>query len=158
MPTPFTLSRLTSIHGRRLSLNSDGKIIDKDGYAAVVYNSDGVVQGETQASVASSVSATLTNYGREIIASGTATAVTMEIALPPAGAEKTIQIRTSASEFTLGGTATGMVFQPALLGAGSSLFMSAVNLCGRTIQLLAISSGTNAEWTVTGSTATMTIG
>ena len=155
---PFNPTMLTSIHGLRLGLNSTGAIITNvlgTMLAAVMQSSAGVIQGIAQSGVASSLGSTLTNYGLQAISSGSATAVTMEIAAPVAGVRKEILIGTSASEFTLGGTATDVIFKPAIAGAGSSMFLSAVNLAGTNIILRGVSA---TQWSVIGSTTTMTIG
>jgi len=167
-------NRLSSIHGRKLALSSTGAIVDKNGYGALMKNSTGAVQtsstaltyvGEltvdgyrlnAQSDVASSVGSTFTNYGRQTMSSASATAMTAhEIAAPVADVEKEILIQTSASEFTLGGTATAVVFQPAVAGAGSSLFVAKANLAGTTIKLRGISA---TQWAVVGSTDGVVIG
>ena len=167
-------NRLTSIHGRRLALSSTGAIVDKNGYGALMKNSTGAIQTSStsltfngvlqteannmnaQSAVAASVGSTFTNYGRQLLATASATAMTAhEIAAPVAGIEKEINIRTSGSEFTLGGTATSIIFQPAAVGAGSSLFVAAATVAGRTIRLRGIST---TEWAVIGSTVGITIG
>jgi len=167
-------NRLTSIHGRRLALSSTGAIVDKNGYGSLMKDSTGGIKSsstalsfngvfsvagntlDANASVAASVGSTFTNYGRQLLATASATAMTAhEISAPVAGIEKEINIRTSGSEFTLGGTATSIIFQPAAVGAGSSMFVSGATVAGRTIRLRGIST---TEWAVIGSTVGITIG
>jgi hypothetical protein len=167
-------NRLTSIHGRRLALSSTGAIVDKNAYGALMKDSTGQIRSSStalsfvgvmtldgqnlnaQSAVAASVGSTFTNYGRQLLSSASATAMTAhEIAAPVAGILKEIEIRTSGTEFTLGGTATSIIFQPANNAAGSSLFISRVKLAGTTIRLRGIST---TEWSVIGSTAGIVIG
>lgn len=162
----FSPVRLTSIHGRRLALSSTGAIVDSEGYGSVMKSTADVVQNSTalmfsqvgvnpQSGVSSSVASTLTSYGWEPISSGTATAISFEIAAPVAGVSKEIFIGTSASEATFGSPTTAIVFKPAIAGVGSSMFFSAVNLAGTTIVLRGVST---SQWAVTGSTTALTIG
>lgn len=167
-------NRLTSIHGRRLALSSTGAIVDKNNYGALMKDSTGQIQTsstalhfngvltlagsnfESQGNVAASVGSTFTNYGRQVLASASATAMTAhEITAPVAGILKEIEIRTSGTEFTLGGTATSIIFQPANNGVGSSLFIARAKLSGTTIRLRGIST---SEWSVIGSTVGIVIG
>ena len=148
---------LTSIHGRRLGVSSSGGILSE--YKGVVSRAvtETTVGLRNDAAAQSAVSAcsTLSNYGRQALSSGTATAVVMEILAPVAGIEKEFLIGTSASELTLGGPATTNIFKPAIAGAGSSMFLSAANLAGTVIKLRGQSA---TQWSVIGSTTAMTIG
>jgi hypothetical protein len=148
---------LTSIHGRRLGVNSSGAILAEHNgvMSAAVTETSAGLKSDAAAQSAIATGSTFTNFGRQAISSGTATAQSLEIAAPVAGIEKEILIGTSASELTLGGTATAVIFKPAIAGAGSSVFMSAVNLAGSVIKLRGVST---TQWSVIGSTTAMTIG
>ena len=160
----------TSLHGRRFGLSSSGALMTNEKgtrYAAVMKSTADVVQNSTallfsqsgvnaQTDVSSTVGSTLTNYGLQTITSGTSTAIaTFEIAAPVAGVMKEIHIDTSASEVTLGGTATDVVFKPTAAGAGSTLFLSAINLAGTVVVLRGKSA---TQYQVIGSTTNITIG
>jgi hypothetical protein len=168
----FTPVRLVSIHGNRVGLNSTGALvtIDKGStmYRTVVSSSADVVQNSTallfnqlgvshQSEVASSVASTLTNYGVQTMSSASATAITgFEMESPVQGVSKVIHIDTSASEITIGGTSTAIIFASTIVTAnGSTMFLSAANLAGTVVKLQGRST---AEWIVTGSTTNMTIG
>ncbi|HDZ73689.1 MAG TPA: hypothetical protein ENH55_13170 [Aurantimonas coralicida] len=105
--------------------------------------------------VASSVGSTLTNAGFTSLSSSSSTALTFEIAAPAIGVRKEIHIDTSASEISFGGTSTAIIFKGTAGGAGSTLFLSGVNLAGATITLRGMST---AQWANIGSTAVVTIG
>jgi len=126
-----------TIVGKRFGLSSSGDlVVNQYGttgpYVALVRSTADVVQGSTLfdmamlksrsvlATVNSSVGSTMNAYGTNIISSGTATAVIMEIGRPTAGQRVEILSRTSASELTVKGTATTILF-----GAGTTAFLSA---------------------------------
>lgn len=159
-----------SKHGRRFGLNSTGAVVIKDVngiYASVVKSTADVVQNSTallfsqlgislQADVSSTVGSTFTNFGVQTLTSGTATAISFEIAAPVAGVHKELYIETSASEMTLGSTSTAVVFQPASAGEGSTMFLSAANLSGTNLVLRGVSA---TQWSLLSSrVATITIG
>ena len=168
----YPLHRLTSIHGRRLMLTSTGAILDSEGYAAVMKSTADVAQNSTallfsqlgvshQSNVASSVASTLTNYGFQLLSSASATAITgFEIAAPVAGVTKEIHFDTSATEFSLGGTSTAVVFASTLVTAnGSTLFVSDVVGGGGIADTVVILRGISAtRWAIIGSTTNLAIG
>jgi hypothetical protein len=165
----FNPQVLTSIHGKRLGLGATGGLVVDhagtkyeavqrssadalQGSSAYVYAGQGILTGQT--ALPSSISATFTNYGRQTLASGTATAITMEIAAPVAGGEVELFFNTSASEITLGSPTTTITFQTTHHGEGSSLFISKVNGAGTVVKMRGQSA---TVWSQLGSTAGMTI-
>jgi hypothetical protein len=171
---------ITSIHGKRVGLNSTGAlIVDHSGtkYAAVTKSSADALQGSSafvyagqgiltaQTAIPANASGVFTNYGRQSLSSASATSInataavtTLQIAVPQAGIEKEILIDTSASEITLGneGASTATVFASTVAAAaGSSLFLSKANLAGTVIKLRGVST---TQWSIIGSTAGMTVG
>jgi hypothetical protein len=153
----FNVNPLTSIHGRRLGLGTTGAIMAEHAgvMSAAVTETSAGLRSDAVAQTGVAVGTTLSNFGRQSISSATATAQTFEIAAPVAGIEKEILVGTSASEITLGSPTTAIVFKPAVAGAGSTMFLSAVNLAGTVIKMRGISG---SQWSVIGSTTALTIG
>ena len=172
-------SRRTSIHGRRLALSSTGALVDANAYGALMKNSTGAIQSSStlltyvgevevaghrivaQSAVASSVASTLTNYGFQSLSSASATAMTaFEIAAPVAGTSKEIYIDTSASEFSLGGTATDVIFASTLVTANvSTLFASSAAAGGGLADTVIILRGiSTTQWAIMGSTVNLAVG
>jgi len=103
---------LTSLMGRALGLNSSGHLVtprdkvDQDLYPAADV-------GNINAGVATG--ATAENYGVTVLGAGdTASAASYEITAPAPGVKVELHIGCSASELTLGGTATSVIFKPAV--------------------------------------------
>lgn len=175
----FNPRQQVSIHGKALALNTTGALMVQDRagtkFAAVVRSSADVVDDSTAllfaqlgvspgTAIPSTVGSTLPGHGFVSIASGTDTglssATTFEIGTPETpGVTLTIHLDTSASQIVFGGTSTALVYQPAIAGAGSSLFISDVApLAGTSFTLMGFDS---SEWALVsrgGSTATFTIG
>lgn len=158
----FNPRRFKSIHGRRMQLTSTGNVMDGEGYGMVIKSTADVVQNSTallfaqiglsaQSDVASSVGSTLTNYGLQRFSSGQTAGLAVitghEIETPVVGVVKTIHFGCSASSITFGGTSTAMVFQTAIAGAGSTLFIwdAGAGLAGGQITLMGFAS---SEWSV----------
>ena len=144
---------LTSLKGRALGLNSSGLLVtprdrvDQDLYPAADV-------GNINAGVATG--ATAENYGVTVLGAGdTASAASYEITAPAPGVKVELHIGCSASELTLGGTATSVIFKPAVGGVGSSMFLTKANLAGGVIALRGVTAN---QYNVIGSTAGMTIG
>ena len=143
---------LTSLHGKALGLNSSGHLVsglaagDPTGYpTANVGNINTAVANESTAK----------NYGVPVLSSGTATAASYEVLAPAPGVSLELHIAASASEITIGGTATSIIFKPAVGGVGSSMFISKINNAGGVVALRGV---TTAQYNVIGSTAGLTIG
>jgi hypothetical protein len=128
---------LVSMHGRAFGLSSSKGLLTWEegstGYlvglmkttAEAVANSTGLTfqplkELSVIASVASSVGSTMNSYGTNLVSSGSATAVVLQIGRPTAGQKVEIVSRTSASELSFGGTSTLILF-----GAGTTAFLSA---------------------------------
>jgi hypothetical protein len=146
----------TSIHGRRLSITSTGGIGSKSS-GSTSHAPDQVAQmwGPGLKSVASASEVEMVNFGITSLTAASATAQNYTILAPVEGVRKDIHIETSASEITLNGATTDIVFQSTFAGVGSSMFLSSALLAGKTVSLLGMST---ARWAITGSTANMTIG
>jgi|TARA_R100001530_G_scaffold4313_2_gene5919 hypothetical protein len=146
---------LTSLHGRQLGMNSSGHLVNaRDKADQSLYPTANV--GNINDNVATTTAgSTAKNYGMTILSSGTATAASFEIEAPAPGVSLELHIATSASEITFGGTATSIIFKPAIGGVGSSLFLSKINNAGGVVQLRGV---TTSQYNVIGSTAGMTIG
>ena len=163
----FTPTRLVSIHGNRLGLNTTGAllVIDKAStmYAAVVRSSADVVQGSTAMMFAqggvtrrthdTAASSTMLAYGFVTLTSGTATAVALELSEPVAGVQFDLHIDTSASLVTLGASSTLIHFASTLQVAAAdrttALFTSTgtvLALAGGVISMRGVST---AQWQIT---------
>jgi|ETNvirenome_6_85_1030632.scaffolds.fasta_scaffold25472_2 ribosomal protein S6E (S10) len=141
-----------SMHGRELGMNSSGQLVgQRDKTDTTLYPISSIKK--VQAAVATG--STAENAGMQILSSGTATAQSYEIKAPVPGVDVQLHVQSSASEVTIGGTATGVIFKPALAGAGSSMFLSAANLSGKVLKLTGV---TTTQYAVTGSTLALTIG
>ena len=154
---PFT--KLHSVYGRILGISSTRGIVqavNSTGGASTAFTMAAQMWGDAMVdAITSTVVSTLSNFGFTSLSSGTATAITFEIAAPVLGVSKEIYIDTSASEATFGGTSTAIVFTSVAQSAGSSMFFSAINLAGVGISLRGMST---ARWAVSGSTHSLTIG
>ena len=152
----------TSIHGRRLGLSSTGGIITgskPSGAGSTLIEMAAQMWGpgiQESIAAATAVASTLVNYGISTISSASATAIAFEVARPEIGVYKEIHIDTSASEISMGGTSTAIIFASTVaVAAASTAFFSRANLAGTVITLRGKST---AEWIFTGSTASVTIG
>mgnify|MGYP003634197657 CR=1 FL=1 len=142
---------LTSIHGRLLGLNASGHLVSaRDKVDPTLYPSADV--GNINASIITG--ATAKNYGMTLI-TGTATAASIEIEAPAPGVKVELHFQTSASEITIGGTATDVIFKPAGAGVGSSIFISNVANAGRVVGLRGVTAN---QYNVVGSTVGLVIG
>ena len=138
---------LTSLHGRKFGLTSSGGVLAREGSTQQAFialmQSTANVAGSTlldmqvlknrsvTAAVASSVGSTMNNYGTNVLSSGTATAVVLQIAAPAVGQRVEILSRASASELSFGGTSTAI-----LVGAGTTAFLAmAAGVAGASIVL-----------------------
>lgn len=104
---------LTTLHGRRFGLTSSGGLLTNETGStapllAVMRDTAGRVAGAVN--TAAVVATTLVNYGLDILSSATATAATYILAAPAAGVPKKIAVACTASEITLQGTATSILF------------------------------------------------
>ena len=143
----------TSKHGRRLGLSSTGgfiSAINSTGQMSTAMEMCAQMWGPAMEDSITAVTSTIGNTGVTSLAVATATAIAFEIAPPVQGVYKEIHIDTSASEISLGSPTTDVVFVASNKGAGSTMFMSAVNLSGQVISLRGRST---ARWAVLGSTA-----
>ena len=153
---PFPMA--TSIHGRRLGLSSTGGIItgyNSTGQISTALEASAQMWGPAMNDSVTAVTSTIGNAGFTALTVATATAITFEIAAPVEGVYKEIHIDTSASEISLGGPTTDITFRGTAAGVGSTMFLSAANLAGRTITLRGMST---ARWANIGSTNAVTIG
>ena len=162
----FEPRRLKSIRGRQMQITSTGNVMDAEGYGMVIKSTADVMANSTallfeqigvnfQSDVASSVGSTLTHYGIQTLTSGqtagSAAITGHELGTPVNGVTKTILFECSASSITFGGTSTAMVFQPAIAGAGSSIFIFDVTagIAGTQITLMGFDS---SEWAIISKT------
>ena len=157
---------LTSLHGRKFGLTSSGGVLAREGSTQQAFialmQSTANVAGSTlldmqvlknrsvTAAVASSVGSTMNSYGTNIVSSGTATAVILQIGRPTLGQRVEILARASASELTIGGTSTSI-----LIGAGTTGFLSmAGGVAGASIVLRGESTtrygviGKSTDWVI----------
>ena len=160
----FNLANITSIHGKRIGLNSTGALIlDHNGtkVAAVTKSSADVVQGSSvmefnsygdagthfpqrAESVINDIGSTI-SHGFTSLTSGASSDVAVsgwEIKAPYLGAECEIYIQGSASLLQFGGTSTAMTFASSdeTSDAGSTLLVTGVDLRGCSIRLRGVSS------------------
>ncbi len=142
---------LTGLRGRMLGLDTAQNLLGTRG-ATDPTNYPVSSMHKVRTAIAS---ATAENSGHQVLDGGTATAVTYEIKAPAPGVGVNLFINSSASECTIGGTATDTIFKPAEAGAGSSMFLSAANLAGKALNLMGIS---DKQYAVQGSTIALTIG
>ena len=123
---------LTSMHGKEFGLSSSKAILVRENgstgyYNALVQSTANHVQNTVgrlagTVSTADVVGTTLTNFGLSVLSSATgATAVTFTMAAPAAGVGKEITVVCTASEITVQGTATTILFGAT---GGDKLFIS----------------------------------
>lgn len=161
---PFTMR--TSIHGRRLGISSTSGIIaggdgTTPGNGSTIFGLAAQMWGSVMnqsIAIATTLGTTMVNYGITTISSGDGSTVitASELARPEQGVYKEIHIGASASEVSIGSTSTAIVFASTVaVVAASTMFFSRANLAGTVITLRGVST---AEWIVTGSTTSLTIG
>ena len=150
----MALTITTAVVGRRLGLSSTHGILDRDGNKALMIDSTGLQQNSTVltfnrlhlAMLATAVAAsTLVNYANAILSTATATAQTFNIEAPVAGILKVIAVgRNTASEITLQGTATTVLFGST---GADKIFIAGADIRGRSVMLLGEST---TRWSVIG--------
>ena len=146
----------TSIHGRRLAITSTGGLGSlSSGSTEIKLDQVAQMWGPGLKSVASASEVEMNNFGITSLTAASATAQNYTILAPVEGVHKDIHIETSASEITLNGATTDIVFQSTFAGVGSSMFLTSALLAVKTVSLLGMST---ARWAILGSTADMTIG
>ncbi len=164
----FSPARQVSIHGRRVGLNSTGALYLQDTagvmYAAVAVSTAGALafssgvslQSFVESTVASSAASTLPSFGMTHLV-GAAAVVDFQIEAPTAGIPKTIRIDSSSTLVRFGGITTDVVFASTRATANGSTLVAARTggLSGVVISLVGVST---AEWMITGSTATLSVG
>jgi hypothetical protein len=167
--TGFTLNALTSIHGKRIGLNSTGALIlDHSGaqMAAAVMSSADILQnssaleikafGSTDTAIpgrAQTITSTIAStleHGFTALTSGANTgAITAgwEIKAPFLGAEFELYFNSTSSGIHLGATSTSVTFASSdeTSDAGSTLYISGADLRGSMVRLRGIS---NTRWAV----------
>jgi hypothetical protein len=149
---------LTSLHGRRFGLTSTGGLgANETGSTGLVIalmkSTADIVQGAYGSTVetAAVVATTMINYGMSVLSTATATAATYTLAAPVKGVEKQIYAACSASEITIQGTATSILFGST---GGDKLFFSAASNQSNAVMLKGISS---TRWAVLARPTAVTI-
>ena len=165
----FNLANITSIHGKRIGLNSTGALIlDHLGtkVAALTkssadlisessllqfnaYGATGVHYIQRAQEVINDIESTL-EHGFTALTSGASADVSVsafEIKQPYLGAECEIYVQGSASLLLFGGTSTAQTFASSdeTSGAGSTLLITGVDLRGCSIRLRGVST---LQWAV----------
>ena len=147
-------TRLTSLHGRRIAMNSTGAIVDKYGYGAVMMDSSGVLQNVIKSAVEliSSSGAVLAAHGMSYFSSGTATSRNFTISAPSSGLEKFIFSLSSATTILIETTATGIFFYTTN-ASSTALTFSAADARGERVHMMGLSS---TRWAILSKTAQVT--
>ena len=147
-------TRLTSIHGRRIAMNSTGAIVDKNGYGALMVDASGVLQMVVKSAVEliSSSGAVLVAHGMSYLSTGTATDRSFTISAPSSGLEKFIFSLSSASTILIETTAASILF--VTTGASSSaITFSGANMHGEVVHMMGLSA---TRWAVLNKTSKVT--
>src|SRR3990167_9092942 len=116
----MALTITTAVVGRRLGLSATHAIVDRNGDKALMIDSTGLQANSTvltfnrlhlAVNATEATGTTLVNYADSILSTATATAQTFNIEAPVMGILKVISVgRNTASEITLQGTATTILF------------------------------------------------
>ncbi len=148
-------TRLTGINGRRIAMSATGAIVDKNGFAAVMMDSSGVLQNITKSAVESisSSGAALVAYGVSYLSSGSATSQNFTLAAPSSGQFKEIFSLSSATTILIETTATGIFFVSTGASSTAITFAGAAGQFGQAIQLRGLSS---TRWAVSNKTVQIT--
>lgn len=161
--------RRTSIHGRRLALNSTGAIVDFNGYGALMKNSTGAIQSSSSAltyagslavddgftqgvQTASSSGTTFSAFGLSILSSATATDRNFTMPTPVAGRFKEIVSASSATTIVIETTVASITFVTTGTSSTKLTLSLAGGVFGAAIELRGMSATRWAVLNKTGET------